>query len=337
MINTKVLSSDNKIKTGLYKTTTHCFYMQSKLFEAQITTLFDDLWVMVTSLKNLRWQVNGYYHVNNCQNNSKLVSRFVDAEDITNRPNLYRSCISRQWEQWDDSLSQIFLTNMFALFEGWLEIIVDQIFIGTENKKKELKKWLQFPDKYRTGLHEICQGGNMIIINAFYDVYKFKNKHYNFAHLENYLKLYRYFKECRNCIIHKGGVSNQKLVDAYNAIALLTASDIDVNEMPKIESITTQGAPVKLYLRGVVGFSQVLLKIVSTFDIEFIKCNNNETLFFDTIKEYNSNKPAINMNINALLSKKVEVVKTICNRAHFNKPNYSEDLYNMFKGIRLIF
>ena len=70
-----------------------CFFFQSKLIEAQITELFDDLWPTVTALKNLRWQVNGYYHEMNVKQNAKLASRFVFFVDKTNRRKLYRVCI----------------------------------------------------------------------------------------------------------------------------------------------------------------------------------------------------------------------------------------------------
>lgn len=330
-LNDKVLSPENKIQTQLYKNNQKLFYMQSKLFDSQITSLFDDLWVLVTSLKNLRWQVNGYYHLSNSESNANLVSKFVEADDKTNRPNLYRSCISRSWDEWDNSIAQIYLTNMFAFFEGWLEMLLDKFTNGTGSLKK-----MQFPDSFQNGLNSICQGGSTKIIDAFYDRYKSVNKHYNLSHLENYLKVYRYFKECRNCFIHQGGLSNQKLVDAYNAIKDFSNLDIDVKEMPLIEPITAPDIPVKLYLRGVVGFSQILLKIVSTYDIEFIKCGNNEALFLDTIKEYNMGKPAKCMNLNSTVKQKTDIVNKICSRAHYQCPIYSDDLYNMFKDLRFI-
>ena len=40
----KKLSITSSLRSGLYKTTTTMFFTQSKLFEAQITELFDEVW-----------------------------------------------------------------------------------------------------------------------------------------------------------------------------------------------------------------------------------------------------------------------------------------------------
>ena len=79
-INTTRLSTPSRVQSGLYKKTMKCFFFQSRLFEAQMTELFDDLWPTVTAIKNLRWQVNGYYHEMNVKQNAKLSARFVDVK-----------------------------------------------------------------------------------------------------------------------------------------------------------------------------------------------------------------------------------------------------------------
>lgn len=76
---------------------------------------------MVTALKTLRWQVNGYYHQNGIQSNDRLNKKFIEEEDKANRPNLYRACLEKSWEDWEGYLAGSLLTNMLALYEGWLE------------------------------------------------------------------------------------------------------------------------------------------------------------------------------------------------------------------------
>ena len=53
----KVLSTSSQLRTGLYKTSTSLFFTPSKLFVAQMTEIFDEVWPMVTALKMLSWQV----------------------------------------------------------------------------------------------------------------------------------------------------------------------------------------------------------------------------------------------------------------------------------------
>ena len=183
-INTAKLSSPSKIQSGTYKKTMKCFFFQSKLIEAQITELYDDLWPTVTAIKNLRWQVNGYYHEMNVKQNEKLSRRFVDSEDKTNRPNLYRACIEQSWEQQEFSISRNLLTNIFALYEGWLEMILPLLGIN-ERKSKDL----QFANTARAMLVSIQQNFNATLVDAFYDVYVAKNSGSQLAHLENFQRV----------------------------------------------------------------------------------------------------------------------------------------------------
>ena len=87
----KILSASSRLRTGFYKTGTLMFFTPSKLFEAQMTDVFDEVWPTVTALKMLRWQVKGYYEEYCVQDNARLSMKFVEREDVTNRPNLYRT------------------------------------------------------------------------------------------------------------------------------------------------------------------------------------------------------------------------------------------------------
>lgn len=321
-INTTKLSTPSRIQSGFYKKTMKCFFFQSRLFEAQMTELFDDLWPTVTAIKNLRWQVNGFYHELNVKQNSKLSSHFVDSEDITNRPNLYRACIEQSWEQQEYSLSRNLLTNIFALYEGWIETILPLISDDDVNAKK-----FQFPSTARTTLFSMQQHENKVLVNALYNVYVNNNKSSAFSHLENYLKIYRYFKECRNCIIHSGGRSNQKLIESYNDIIGLTCEDLDVTEVPHMEPVTVENELVKISLRGVVGFSQVVIKIVEVLDMEFIKAEKAIDCFISQIREFTPHPEYPSPDE----AKSRYLIEKIMRRSGFLTPQHSADFYKLLK------
>lgn len=132
----KVLSASSRLRTGLYKTNTTLFFTPSKLFEAQMTEIFDEVWPTVTAIKMLRWQVKGYYEEYCIDNNARLSSKFVEKEDITNRPNLYRTCIEDTWEDIEYRIAKNLLTNIFACYEGWAENI------NLTKKKSENREYL---------------------------------------------------------------------------------------------------------------------------------------------------------------------------------------------------
>lgn len=321
-INTTKLSTPSRVQSGLYKKTMKCFFFQSRLFEAQITELFDDLWPTVTAIKILRWQVNGYYHEMNIKQNSKLSARFVDSEDITNRPNLYRTCIEQSWEQQVYSVSRNLLTNIFALYEGWIETILPQLSDDVINPKK-----FQFPATARTALTSMQQHENAALVNALYDAYVAKNNGSKLTHLDGYLKIYRYFKECRNCIIHSGGRTNQKLIDAYSDVMGLTAIDLDVAEIPEMGPVTAENELVKISLRGVVGFSQIVIKLVEVLDMEFIKTDKAIDCFVRQIKEYTP-YPIYPSPDEAKAKIKIDA---IMRRSGFLPPHHSEAFYQLLK------
>ena len=329
-INTTELSTPSKVQSGLYKKTMKCFFFQSKLFEAQMTELFDDIWPTVTAIKNLRWQVNGYYHEMNVKQNSKLSARFVDSDDKTNRPNLYRACIEQSWEQQEYSISRNLLTNIFALYEGWIETILPQL--SDSNSIVKGAKKIQFSGSVGTILSSMQQHENMALVNAMYDVYITKNSRSKLSHLDNYLKIYRYFKECRNCIIHSGGRTNQTLINAYNDVSGLTAIDLDVTEVPEMTPVAAENEYVKISLRGVVGFSQIVIKIVEVLDAEFIKADKAIDCFISQIKEYTP-QPIYPSPDKTKAEKNIE---SIMRRSGFLIPRHSKDFYQLLKNYGIL-
>lgn len=322
-INTTKLSTPSRVQSGLYKKTMKCFFFQSRLFEAQMTELFDDLWPTVTAIKNLRWQVNGYYHEMDIKQNAKLSARFVDSDDKTNRPNLYRTCIEQSWDQQEYSISRNLLTNIFALYEGWIETILPQLSDDDINAKQ-----FQFPVTVGTILTLMQQHETTALVNAMYNVYVAKNRSSKLSHLDNYLKVYRYFKECRNCIIHSGGRTNQKLINAYNDVLGLTAMDLDVVEVPEMEPVAAENELVIMSLRGVVGFSQIVIKLVEVLDIEFIKADKAIDCFVNQIREFTPH-PIYPSPDEAKAKKMIEA---IMRRSGFLPPHHSDAFYQLLKS-----
>lgn len=317
------LSKPSPLRTGRYKTTTKMFFTASKLLEAQITEIFDNIWPIVTAIKNLRWQVQGYYkeYDNDIKSNADLTKKFVENKDKSNRPNLYRICISESWENQEFYIAQNLLTNIFACYENWAEGI-----LATLQVDPKLSKKLQFPNEYQPLLTSMQANGNPILIDSFYDTYKNSNKNYNLGHLQNYLFYYRYFKECRNSIIHTGGTTTANLITAYNNIKNLQKEDIDVNEIPETFE-TDLDNPMRISLRGVVGFSQLILKIVSTFDVEFITCQHADEYFCNRIKEEFSK-----VYPTSTLQNRPKEVLHVVQKGRFKKPEKPLPLYDLLKN-----
>lgn len=325
------LSSDAPIRSGAYKSTVRMFFLPSKLFEAQITELFDSVWPEITAIKNLRWQVSGYYNENNIQNIVDLSKKFVEPSDTNNHPNLYRACIGQTWDEQEFYVTKNLLTNMFAIYEGWIDNMLCIL-----HKDRYMAKRFQYPlngnvPNYLSILQDAQLRGNQDLVDCFYEIYKTSNKYYDFHKIDNWLKLYRYFKEARNCIIHNGGTStSQKTIDAYNEIINLTKEDYGVKELPEIIPPVTTDRPIELSLRGVVGFSQILIKLVSTFDVEFIKCEFADEYMLSELRlaqpeQFKTDPNRIRNGVNRLLHK-----------GNFKSCSSFEIMYNLLRNAGLM-
>ncbi|WP_148449887.1 hypothetical protein [Gorillibacterium timonense] len=117
-------------------------------------------------------------------------------------------------------------------------------------------------------INEICNHESIILKNTFYLSYT-ASKKYSSSKLDNLIRCYRYFKECCNCIMHHGGLADQKLLDAYNEFArIANITDLGLEEVPLHAPIPFVGERIKLHLRGVVGLGDVIIRIMTTRDSE---------------------------------------------------------------------
>lgn len=328
-INQQILSTKSPLRTGNYVKTKKHFFNSSKMFDAQITDIFDYLWPTITALKNLRWQVNGYYHLSGAKENVKLTAKFVEDDDITNRPNLYRICIDEKWEDQEFNVTKSLLVNLIACYEEWCEMILTELNMP-QNQIGRKSKELQFPSSCRATIAQICTPQSAVLPVAFHSAYAKVNNDSDLAHLENYLWVYRYFKECRNALLHSTGTIDAKVAQAYSQIQAFSPNDVDVQEFPQISG-GALGDPLHVSLRGVVGFAQILRKIVSIIDIELINSVRAESCFANNIRH--------NMNCRhygrANIGYEVKEARKIVTKHYYQSPAPDINLYRLLqsKGI----
>lgn len=321
------LSTPSPIKSGNYQKNQSLFFNPSKLFVAQITELYDDVWPTVTAIKNLRWQVVGYYTNNGIKDNPSLVRKFVEPSDKTVRPNLARFCLQNDWDDIERNIAKNLLINLFAYYESWIEEML--ILLNCDNKKNE--KALQFPSEpnkydYIAFFSSISNNGCQELIDSYYDQYKNSNKNYDYTSVDNWLHYYRYFKEIRNCIVHSGGIAGTKLISEYNIVQGITEQDLNVNELPSLGAVSINNQ-VNFTLRDSVWFSQILIKLVVTFDTEFIKSNHAEKYFCKEIKRVYKKRKLNPYDTSAIH----EMVRSLAGKDFFKRPHYEEKIYELLK------
>ena len=236
---------------------------------------------------NLRWQVNGFLSVCPDALSNVLTNRFVHGSDI-HGANLKRAYVESSWEEQKEKLAGFLLVNVIALYESYLSCLHDQLASCNDTKSAfDLRKAtenLQFPtdtaNKKGGGIwnaiETIRTRESEMLKNAFYDGL-LKNKKNSKANLDNLMHCYRYFKECRNALIHSGGRAGKNTKSAYDRF-LSVASSLGLGETPCHFQIE-EGEPVRLNLRGIVGFCDVVLRIIATVDAELSFTEPAEHIF----------------------------------------------------------
>lgn len=292
--------------------------LTSKQVARRLTEVFDFVWPTATAIWNLRWQVAGYVSASPAATESELAGRFVAGSGIRGA-NLRRSCIDSSWEDQQQEFARFLLFEFCSLYEAWCEGTLNELGAAAS-----LSKHLQFPTTFANGapskglrhaVNSIVQGGSPIMSGSIYPAIA-KNKKNSPLHIEQLLVCYRYFKEARNSLVHAGGSTSTQFVSAEAAYNQLTPAQMGLKEVPVINGHTA-GSPIKISLRGVVGFGDIVLRLVSTLDAEFSKSPGAEHAFLQRWRACHGG-PAVQVSANPNLCR--ERVKRLVRKLDLPTP-----------------
>lgn len=224
-----------------------------------VTAQYDFLWPTAAALWNLRWQVVGYCAVRPEATESELRSRFIEGSGLTGA-NLRQACVETTWDQQTERLAGVLLTNLFAIYEGWIKRTAAVLALP-----KAFERSLQ---SYGVSAALASRAQRSSLIQETVYPVLTRNPRHNLALLDNWLVAYRYFKEIRNKQLHEHGLADATTEEAYLRFSrVATTSDLGVTTVPQHLPVQA-GSEVRLSLRGVVGFSDILLRVIVTIDAE---------------------------------------------------------------------
>lgn len=244
----------------------------------EVGKLYHFVWPSIVGLKNYKNQVEEYVKNNPEVSEKELNNIFAKGFEF-NGIDFHKAIINKTWEKHLEEFAVVLLTNAFAVYEGWISETCEIIgFHGYRNpyNRKFIKyeKAFQFPscgnDGIGRALNDLNNPSCNAMIDAFYENTK-NNTKYSISNIENHLICYRCFKELRNSIIHNRGICDQKLFDSYIAYQrIATNSLLGVKEVPRVNSVILNQS-IKLDIRGVVGLTDVIIKMIITIDAEISK------------------------------------------------------------------
>lgn len=239
--------------------------MASSMFQAtydaskEITRTLDMVWALNLGLWRLRNDASDYLDSHPDTNDKKMKVEFAKGVYIHG---LNFKLIGKDltWDDEEQYIAELLLINATAIFDSWVNDIVDAGFpSASNNRKKEIGKKMKEGDFSELDKELLVESRSVL-----YDCFDTASKRMD-AYIDNLILVYKYFKSCRNCCAHGSRQFSNVAETNYNAISGFDKTNIGLKEMPKI-AITVHNKPVKLYLRGVVGFYDVLRKIMQHYD-----------------------------------------------------------------------
>jgi hypothetical protein len=289
-------------------------FRETKSAAAEITKLFDFIWPTAIALWNMRWQVNGFLEAVPNASYQDVHARFVVGSGIHGAD--VRAMQKRiSWEDQKERFAEVVLTNAFSIYESWArQILARSGVLGFTDR-----------DLYRRGggpsrglgafIATVNSTSSTVMTKAFQPQFV-KHKKYLPALVDTNLRCYRYFKEVRNCQMHNGGMVDQKAVDAFNDFVPVS-SGAAMKTKEKIEHLPlTLGGQARVTIRGVVGFCDILLRLMITVDAELSGSEMAEKAAIERIRESTLRKLMLGGNKNSALRK----VRKICTKADLPQP-----------------
>jgi hypothetical protein len=229
---------------------------------AEITRLYDFVWPTALALWNLRWQVDGYMRAAPDASHADFQARFAAGSDIRGAD--VRSMITRiTWDAQKERFAEVLLTNLFAIYENWADLLADRV-AGFQGKDLA-----HYGNGTSHGALAFIASANQtqsrVMSSCFKPTFE-RHKDYHLPILEEMLKCYRYFKETRNCLVHKGAIADQRVAESYSAFQPVSSAASLKMKGTIQHSPAIVGKRVDLSLRGVVGFSAIMRRLMVSID-----------------------------------------------------------------------
>ena len=253
----------------------HYFFRETKNAHDSITGLYDFVWPTAAAMWNLRWQVSGYLQIVPDATKDQLDARFTEGAQL-HGVNIRRACVDHSWEEQMEAFARVVLINTFAIYEGWVEEVLHALGANTVANRKAL----QFPGPNGANplIAHLTSSESVALRTCVYPSLC-NGRYYALHFLEAMLKCYRYFKELRNRLMHGGGIADEKLMSAYAAFEpVANPQALGVAQVPAYE-VPVLGSRTRLLLRGAVGFTHIVFKIMATVDAELSRTLASEASF----------------------------------------------------------
>ncbi|MEB8479659.1 hypothetical protein P2G56_14715 [Cronobacter malonaticus] len=287
------------------------FFIETQKINEQMGDFLNFTWASYAGLREMWWQVKGFTHCFPDMNNKVLKEKFLTGLEIPGGIDLESVCLSQGWDEHVHRFSKSLIFEACTMYEAWAEKICEYVLPGDDTARKSL----QFPttngsNGYMKAIIKVNSNPSTFIKNNFFGIVSSNNMN-RWARINDFLIMYRYFKEIRNSFIHGSGNVNQEIMDCFSQVESMHNHRGQLTKFPINLSQPTLDSEINISIRDSVIFYSYIKYIIITFDAALCVSLNSEDYMSHRIKNYiNSNKKQV-YYIPHDTAKKERVVKKI--------------------------
>ncbi len=270
------------------------FFQVSRLAFKQVGETFDFIWPTAVAMWHMRSEVAKFLSDNPGVRLDALDDHYAAGSGLRTawmKGRVATAFKDRSWANQQDGIAKLLLINLCAIYEYWCQQIIEEL-APPNSVKQEFIKDLQYQTRVErnrtTGKKQhrgICTAIDSLSTpeSRFIrtDIYPclVKHRYYRFDQLDLMLTCFRFFKECRNSVAHTGGYWTSKESAAYSEFAkALPQLSIQLCRMGDYPA-GSLGSPITLTLGGIVGLSELILRMIVTADAELARSAKAEEVF----------------------------------------------------------
>lgn len=305
-------------------------YFDATRFALQrVDSLFDFAWPTAAALWNLRWQVRGFVDEAPDASQDDLNGRFAAGSGISGL-DLRKACITATWEEQQEIFAGFILTNALAIYEHWSDEILATFAeppprgahpLQLDQPALGVRAWVASKQTPLCTLND----------TQFFPAYRSHRK-YSWPLVANLMKAFRYFKQGRNALIHRGGIANAIDEQAYLDFAPVSGRT-SLGMRGRLEHHPfVAGQRVTLKLRGVVGFCDILIRLMRSIDAEA-----SRSLLAESItKERLARGRGIRWTLSGDKVIRAQQIKKICRAGGLPPPVDTEVIFQFMLGAQML-
>lgn len=260
---------------------------------------FSFLWATYAGLKELWWQVRGFRGQFPKLHIKQIEEKFVFGLEVPGGIDFQHLFLETEWSNHEQGFAKWLLFDACTLYEGWVEKVCRDLF-GSNDCQKTANA-LQFPAGTKNGkatgyvstIAAANSSKSALMSTQFFPVLK-ASKLNCWPYVDDHLVAYRYFKECRNAIIHSDGHATQEILDWHARLTALQAKVPTPFRHRFALPAHTLEEPLKLDLNDCVLLATVVRRLICTFDAAMSVSATSEKLLEQRLKRLVSSNPKWN-------------------------------------------